>query len=351
MLDIPVIASTSKNQMRFQRLRLVINNYFRPCVSVGYRGPAAVDDWKNVFSCVHRLYPNLKEIIYETQRSFTTQFQGILSEELDWTFCFGNLEVLKLDIPLSTDNATAIMDAAHSRDNFRALRALQLKTPCPFTRIVHEDPAKSKNRYGYELVRINVLKCQHFLDKVDAFLCNRPELLVSFVLHITTDSYVDNVTLKHETYIHTYWPLWTKVVSIILKLSQSENNGGVFDGFLEFSLPLFGFDWLWNQYRHSFRAKPTAKVEHEWIVRSKRIGQMLCNIQMNMSKVNAFGEEKKLSVKLMDLRLYEEHNEFLKFWFTSNELFSSEWQDRNRSSKWQYSDYPFMIKGCRFIAM
>merc|ERR1712202_31522 len=130
ILAAPSMIAAAKSQTSFRRLRIKVNN----------GGDWKLDDWKNTFSCVRRLFPDLKEILFEQHQTWLSShyFKGVLSEGLNWAFCFGNLKVLKLSIPFSADNAIAFLGAIQNNESSSpSIQALQLTVAYPHRDFVH----------------------------------------------------------------------------------------------------------------------------------------------------------------------------------------------------------------------
>merc|ERR1712228_52217 len=90
------------------------------------------------------------------------------------------------------------------------------------------------------------------------------------------------------------------LISLVLKMTRCKDSDH-FNGYLSFELPR-----LWNYYAHIWPEKE--------IKSSLKIAKIINQIQMARNSY----KDNQLIVELKGLVLFEEHREFLDFWFDFN---------------------------------
>merc|ERR1712228_376438 len=154
-----------------------------------------------------------------------------------------------------------------------------------------------------------------FVDTVCHFMQNRPKSLISFgVLH-RYQSFCSYDNLKDD-----YFGAYQTYLQFLLSQIRNEisrNNGDIFDGYLKLQLPEANtFLKRTNDY----------KYRNEWskqnIECSLKISRLICEIQTELKHHNLENpqNEKKIILDLYKLQLYQEHIDFLEFWFNNDEM-------------------------------
>ena len=269
---------TAKQQGSFTELSILIDN----------QDNATFDDWKNMLSWIPMLYPNLKKLTYVRQ----LDFRGVLSEELEWNSCFGNLEYIEVDIPLTTENAMSLIESIRTNkdDSFKDLKVLKLKD----IMIPHKKVMRTVYKAYHTdscITKVNELKLKHFINQIGLLL--RDCSLISLVLSMQHDRGILswNIEWPHRMYFNCFG----EIAAII-------RDNSTYDGYLSFGLPSI----------HIFR---NMNWREEDVEGSLQIAQTINQIHQIRAESNLCNRDKKLIVELKGLVLYEGHREFLQFWY------------------------------------
>ena len=274
------VQQVAKQQKSFTELTVYFCNFDK----------VGIDDWKNMISWIPSLYPNLQKIIYAETRLF----KGHLAKELDWKFCFGNMRYIEFDIAISMDTAMGLMKSVRKRTDgsFKNLRAFKLKQIL----LSYQELVAQKRLYND--CKVNLLKVKHFVEEFEMILNNKPLNLVSIVLKCKHRKFERDIFYPYDS-----WERRMCLVSYKNVLSIIEKNSS-FSGYLSFGFPRVRFKYpdVWSE----------ANLDH-----SLEIAQIIQKIKTKMNKNQ---DERKLIVELKNLRLNDEHSEYLDFWFGFNKI-------------------------------
>ena len=272
------VLQATKQQTSFTELNIDIYN----------ARTSSFDDWKNMMLCIPTLYPNLKKLSYVGR----FYFKGILSEELDWNLCFGNLEYIDVDIAVTAYNAMSLMQSILANDNgyFDNIKALKLKnviTPCK--KVMQSNDGSRASC----ALKVDELNLKHLIDQIGLLLKNRGDDLISLVLSVEkfrrTDRWFGFVDWPN----HVLYEMFRRVLQII-------QDNISFDGYLSIDLPK-----IWN---------PQSIWQENDIKSSLEIAQIINQIQIERNRISLC-QVTQLIVELKGLVLYNEHIQFLEFWF------------------------------------